>query len=119
MSDLVTRYLQCWNETDPDERLALVSDVFAADATYVDPMAEVAGREQLSALIGAVHEQFPGFVFSALDAPDAHHRQTRFRWTLGPAGGEAPVVGFDVVVTNDDGRIRSVLGFLDRVPAPV
>ncbi|HZH21257.1 MAG TPA: hypothetical protein VEZ18_13790 [Geodermatophilus sp.] len=32
-------------------------------------------------------------------------------------GPEAPVVGSDVAVTDDNGRIRTVLGFLDRVPA--
>lgn len=31
-------------------------------------------------------------------------------------GAEPPVVGFDVVVTDDDGRIAQVHGFLDVVP---
>ena len=30
---------------------------------------------------------------------------------------DAPIAGFDVAVTGGDGRLRSVLGFLDRVPA--
>jgi hypothetical protein len=29
----------------------------------------------------------------------------------------AVVVGFDVAVATDDGRLRDVHGFLDRVPA--
>jgi hypothetical protein len=28
-----------------------------------------------------------------------------------------PIVGFDVAVTDDHGRISTVLGFLDTVPA--
>jgi hypothetical protein len=28
------------------------------------------------------------------------------------------VIGSDVAVTDGDGRIRTVLGFLDRVPSP-
>ena len=47
---------------------------------------------------------------------DAHHDQLRFTWHLGPEGQEAPVVGSDVAVTDGTGRIRTVLGFLDRVP---
>jgi hypothetical protein len=39
-----------------------------------------------------------------------------FTWELGPAGGEAPIAGFDVAMTDDDGRLELVLGFLDRVP---
>lgn len=37
---------------------------------------------------------------------------------MGPgAGGEQPpIVGFDVLATDADGRIRSVHGFLDQVP---
>ncbi|MEU6738778.1 hypothetical protein [Streptosporangium sandarakinum] len=48
---------------------------------------------------------------------DAHHDVARFTWHLGPEGGEAIVVGFDVAVLTGDGRIREVHGFLDRVPA--
>ena len=117
MTELVTRYLQCWNETDADARAARVADLFAPAATYVDPLVEASGHEQLTATIGAVQQQFPGFVFTAVGTPDEHHRQTRFQWGLGPAGEEPPIVGFDVAVTDDDGRIASVLGFLDRVPA--
>ena len=68
-------------------------------------------------MIAAVHEQFPGFVFTALGEPDAHHQQVRFRWGLGPAGAEPVVEGFDVVVLDGDGRIADVRGFLDKVPA--
>jgi len=31
-------------------------------------------------------------------------------------GGESIVEGFDVAVTEGDGRITSVLGFLDKAP---
>ena len=42
----------------------------------------------------------------------------RFSWELvSEADGSAPVAGFDVITLDTDGRIRSVLGFLDRVPA--
>jgi len=55
---------------------------------------------------------------SARSGPvDAHHQQARFSWGLGPADAEPLIVGFDVVVLDDDGRIDTVLGFLDKVPA--
>jgi hypothetical protein len=47
---------------------------------------------------------------------DSHHRQARFSWGLGPEGAEPIVVGFDVAVAGDDGRLTTVLGFLDKVP---
>jgi ketosteroid isomerase-like protein len=116
MSNLIDRYLACWNETDVDARRALLDERWTAEATYVDPMAEVQGRDQLDATIAAVHAQFPGFVFTPSGPVDAHHNVARFTWGLGPDGAEPVVVGFDVVVTDEDGRIASVNGFLDRVP---
>lgn len=116
MSELIDRYLACWNATDADERRALLDEHWAADATYVDPMADVAGRDALDATIAAVHQQFPGLVFTPAGPVDAHHDVARFTWGLGPAGAEPLIVGFDVVTTDDAGRIRSVIGFLDRVP---
>ena len=42
----------------------------------------------------------------------------RFGWELIPEGGhESVVVGFDVAVLAEDGRIKQVYGFLDKVPA--
>lgn len=116
MTDLVTGYLATWNTTDAAARRALIADHFTSDVTYVDPMADVAGRDQLDATIAAVQAQFPGFAFTAIGDVDTHHDQARFRWGLGPVGAEPVVEGSDVVVTDADGRIRSVWGFLDKLP---
>jgi hypothetical protein len=117
MQDVVERYIDSWNQTDPRRRRRLVDELWAEDARYVDPMAEANGRNEVDAMIGAVQAQFPGFVFTLLGPVDAHHRQARFTWGLGPAGAEPVVVGFDVAVSDEDGRLSSVLGFLDKVPA--
>ena len=119
MNDLIAKYLETWNETDPVRRQKLIAEVFAADAQYTDPLAEVRGRGAIDALIGAVQEQFPGFVFTPAGPVDTHHQQARFTWGLGPDGdgAEPPVIGFDVAVTDEAGQIASVYGFLDKVPA--
>ncbi|MGY1624455.1 nuclear transport factor 2 family protein [Geodermatophilus sp. SYSU D00965] len=114
--DLAARYLAAWNQTDPAARRAAVAELFTEDARYTDPLADVAGRDAIEATIAAVQTQFPGFVFRLAGPVDAHHEQVRFTWHLGPEGEEAPIAGFDVAVTDGDGRIRAVLGFLDRVP---
>ena len=114
--DVVAQYLRVWNTTDDNDRRRLIAEVFAEDVRYVDPLAAVAGHDALSALVGAVHQQFPGLVFTAGGPADSHHDQGRFTWHLGPAGGEPLVTGFDVASLDEAGRIREVLGFLDRVP---
>ena len=91
--------------------------LYTEDSRYIDPMAAAEGREAITATIAAVQQQFPGFVFRLAGPVDGHHNQARFTWELGPAGGPAPIVGFDVAVTDETGRIQTVLGFLDKVPA--
>ncbi|HSA48656.1 MAG TPA: nuclear transport factor 2 family protein, partial [Yinghuangia sp.] len=82
-----------------------------------DPLAAVTGRDAIDMVVGAVRGEFPGLVFTLAGAVDGHHDLVRFTWHLGPAGGEPLAIGFDVAVLADDGRIRAVHGFLDKVPS--
>lgn len=116
MNDVIVRYLDCWNETDPAARRQLIDEVWTMDAEYTDPLAQARGRDEIDATIGAVQQQFPGLVFSLAGPIDAHHQQARFTWGLGPEGAEPLVIGFDVAVTDEHDKIRTVLGFLDKVP---
>jgi SnoaL-like domain len=117
--DLAQRYIASWNETDPTARRRAVDEVYAEGARYVDPLVEAEGREAIAATIGAVQQQFPDFRFRLAGPVDGHHGQARFGWELGPEGDDAPIVGFDVVTTDGSGRLQSVLGFLDKVPAAI
>ncbi|MEV1019896.1 nuclear transport factor 2 family protein [Streptomyces sp. NPDC050264] len=113
----VARYFEAWNAADAEERGEAVAAAWAEGGTYTDPLAEVAGHEGIAAVIGAAHERFPGFFFRPLGAVDGHHGIARFGWELvSEADGSAPVAGFDVIELAEDGRIRAVHGFLDRVP---
>ena len=117
MHDVIERYIASWNQTDPQLRRKLIDEVWAPDASYIDPLAEAHGRDAIDTTIAAVQAQFPGFAFTLLDSVDTHHRQARFTWGLGPDGAEPLVVGFDVAVADSEGRLTSVLGFLYKVPA--
>jgi SnoaL-like domain len=117
MQEIIERYIATWNETDPEVRHGLVQELWAADGTYTDPLADVSGPDAIDGLIGAVQQQFPGLVFSLGGPVDANHNQGRFSWHLGPAGQEPLVIGFDVAVLNAEGQLASVHGFLDKVPA--
>ena len=118
INELVGRYIDTWNEKDPAARRSAVEALWTEDGTYVDPLADAAGHDAIDAVIGAVQAQFPDFVFRlGPTTVDAHHNLARFTWELGPADTEAAVIGFDVVVLAEDGRIKNVHGFLDKVPA--
>ncbi|HET7660186.1 MAG TPA: nuclear transport factor 2 family protein [Oryzihumus sp.] len=118
-TQLAQSYIQTWNETDATARRAAVERLWAPTGRYVDPIVDVQGHEQIAATIGAVQERFAGMAFELLGGVDSHHAQARFQWGLGPAGQEPLVVGFDVLEVGQDGRVETVLGFLDRVPARV
>ncbi|WP_447039713.1 nuclear transport factor 2 family protein [Streptomyces sp. DSM 118878] len=121
MSDLnntVTRYLAIWNEADADKRSAAIAELLTEDAPYIDPLAAVEGHEGLGAVIAGAREQYKGLSFELIGTVDAHHNIARFQWGLVTEPGSEPIaIGFDVAVTADDGRIKGVYGFLDKVPA--
>lgn len=97
-------------EADPEARRELVAAVFAEDVEYVDPLASVRGRAGIDGVIAAAQGQFGGLVFTPGGPVDAHHDIARFTWHLGPEGADPIVIGFDVAVLDEDGRIRQVLG---------
>lgn len=116
--ELVERYLAAWNETDANRRAETLRTVWVEDGGYADPLVDVRGYDAISAVIGGVHDQFPGYVFQLEKAAEEHHGRVRFSWGLAAsAGAESVVVGTDVAVLAPDGRMREVHGFLDRMPA--
>jgi hypothetical protein len=116
-TELAEKYIAMWNETDASARRVLIDEVWSEGGQYIDPLAEVVGRDQIDAVIAAAQAQFAGLTFRLAGPVDAHHDQARFSWQLGPDGADALVVGFDVAQRDSDGRLALVLGFLDKVPA--
>lgn len=113
----VARYFDAWNATDSQAGTAAVAAAWTEDGSYVDPLTDVRGHEQLATAIAGVHQQFPGFEFRLVGAVDGHHMVARFSWELvSVADGSAPVAGSDVITLAEDGRIATVVGFLDRIP---
>ena len=113
---LVDRYIAMWNETDAVKRRALIAEVWTADPTYVDPALRGDGRDGINAMVGQVHERFPGHRFRRTGEIDGHNDRVRFGWELGPEGGPAAVKGVDFA-TVADGRLAAVTGFFDAVAA--
>ncbi|KOX06053.1 polyketide cyclase [Streptomyces sp. NRRL B-1140] len=116
--DAVARYFEAWNADSPEARAKAVAAAWTEDGGYTDPLADVSGHEEITAVIAAAREQFPGFEFRLTGGVDGHHDIARFSWELvSTADGSAPVAGSDVITLDGQGRIRAVFGFLDRVPA--
>ncbi len=120
MTDAATvadRYIALWNEADPARRQGLIEAVWTDDACYVDPLMQGQGRDQIDALVAAVHARFPGHRFALAGQPDGYADRIRFSWTLGAEGQPSIAHGTDFGVLAEDGRLRSVTGFLDQIAA--
>ncbi|GAA3438771.1 nuclear transport factor 2 family protein [Kutzneria kofuensis] len=115
---MARRYLEIWNQSDGALRAKAAAELLTAACRFVDPIADVSGPDGLAAVIGGVHERFPGHRFRPLGEVDAHHDVLRFTWELVPEGGEESVViGTDVLALTEDGQVGGISGFFDKVPA--
>jgi hypothetical protein len=115
VNDLMQRYIDIWNESDPAARRAAIDRLYTEDCAYTDPLGAVTGRAGIDGFIAGVQRQFPGIQFRLAGAVDAHHAQARFTWHAGGPGAEPAAIGFDVAILAGD-RIRSIYGFLDKAP---
>jgi len=120
MSDVdkvIDGYIAIWNETDASHRRDLISQVWAEDARYLDPMMRGDGPAEIDAMTAGVQAQFPGHEFRRTGAADAHNDRVRFGWEMVNTATDAPLIaGIDIGEVAPDGRLRSIVGFLDLVP---
>ena len=113
---VVEAYVAAWNETDAGRRGAAVARSFAEKATYRDPVMAGDGPGGIDAMLAGVQAKFPGFVLKRTSKVDHHNGALRFTWSLGPAAGPAVVEGVDFCTLAPDGRLASVVGFIDKMP---
>jgi len=118
VNESVVRYLAAWNERDPAKRRALVASVWTEDGAYVDPARDSRGHDSLDAMIAAAQAHFPGYRLNLVSGIEAHHAHVRFTWAAGGVA-DAPLYirGTDIGELAEDGRFRSVVGFVDAMPA--
>ena len=68
----------------------------------------------------AAQEHFPGYQLCLAGSIEAHGDYVRFsRQTVGSAQAPLRIAGTDFAMIAGDGRLQSVVGFVDAAPAPV
>jgi hypothetical protein len=113
----VEAYVATWNETDASRRQAAIARAWDAAGRYRDPLMASEGHAGIDAMLAGVQAKFPGFVLRRTSKVDCVNDCARFAWSLGPAAGPAVVEGVDFCALAPDGRLVSVVGFIDRMPA--
>ena len=94
-----------FNERDSARREAAINELFVANPIMYEPDNVVEGCAAISAVAGALLEQFgPGFRFTPVGNAVGHHGMGVLHWEAGPQGGPVAVTGADVAEVVD-GRI--------------
>ncbi len=91
--------------------------MFTPDGRHVDPIADANGYDELNAMIGTVHDHYPGFAIERTSGIDRHGDQVRFAWKVDLADGTNLVTALDVGEVAPDGRFRRIAGFWGDLPA--
>ena len=117
----VDSYVATWNETDAGRRRAGITRAWAEAGSYRDPVMTSDGHAGIDAMLAGVQAKFPGFVLKRTSKVDHHSGpaggHVRFTWSLGPASGPSVVEGVDFCALAPDGRLASVVGFIDKAPS--
>ncbi|KVH51220.1 nuclear transport factor 2 family protein [Burkholderia diffusa] len=116
-ADLVDRYFDAWNESDAARRRALIDATYASDAAYRDPLMAGDGHAGIDTMIAAVQARFPAYRFRRTTGVDGFGQHLRFSWALVSPEGAAIVKGSDFGIVDASGRLKSVTGFIDEMPA--
>jgi hypothetical protein len=125
--DLSRRYISMWNEPDAGLRRNAIQRLWAADGTHVlRPPAEIRevaaglgfesttleayGHDAIELRVTRTHERFVAsglFTFQPRDNAVRLHNIVKFTWESVPADGGPPAGGgLEILVLDDDGRIR-------------
>jgi hypothetical protein len=113
---LIKRNLhEVFGERDVQKRRKAIAQLWTEDCVFIDHNGKISGREALDRAVATLHERLPGYVFSELRPVDLLHESGRLAWSYGQPNRE-PIKGVDVVLVRD-GRISTMLTFLDEVPA--
>jgi len=113
---VIETYVATWNETDPARRRAGIARAWGEPARYRDPVMASDGHDGIDKMLESVQARFPGFVLNRTSKVDCHNGTARFAWSLGPASGPTIVEGVDFCTLAPDGRLASVVGFIDKMP---
>ena len=118
INEVVVRYVAAWNERDPKRRRDLIANTWCEDGVYRDAHRRGEGHAAIDAMIDVAQRQFQGYRIALKSGIEAHNGYARFSWAAGGTS-DAPLYlgGTDFVVVADDGRLKSVVGFVDAATA--
>ncbi len=115
--ELVARYVAVWNEPDESRRRGAITEIWSEDGAHFTPSLEARGYAALERRIARTYERYVGtgeHIFAPLENIDAHHGTVKFNWAMKTTrDGDVVAVGFDFLILDSDGRIRTDYQFVE------
>ncbi len=131
--ELVDRYVAVWIEPDAERRRKAIAELWTEDGVQLlqppqevlktaaglglTPTLEARGHDELEVRVTRSYEEFiaPGeFVFRARDNAARLGNVVKFNWEMATtSSGEVAGVGLEILVLDDDGRIRTDYQFIE------
>jgi hypothetical protein len=112
LTDLIDTYCAAWSEESPEQRRALLAQVWADGATYIDPTVDLSGAEALLTHISGIKAKYPGARIVRTSEVDCHHSIARFGWRFILADGSSFPEGLDIAFLDPrQTRILRIIGF--------
>lgn len=134
LRELVDRYVAAWTERDAELRRKAVHELWAEDGAHVlqppqefremaaglgfdSTTLESHGHDELEVRVTRAYEEFiaPGeFTFKSRGNAARLHNVVKFNWEMVPTGGGEPAgVGLEILVLDEEGRIKTDYQFLE------
>lgn len=107
--------LAAWNEPNSELVRGHLLKALTPGVRFVDPSIDLTGIDAFEANVHEVQTNQPGAVYSRTSGVDSQRGFHRYHWAI-HLNGKLLVPGFDVVETNDEGLVVSVIGFFGPMP---
>lgn len=104
-----------WNEEDPSAVRSHLEKALTPNVRFVDPSIDVTGIDGFEANVHEVKTKHPGNVYLRVSDIDSQHGFHRYHWAIHNSQGELVLPGFDVVETDENDRIKLVIGFFGKL----
>lgn len=132
--ELVGRYVAVWNEPDAELRRKAIHELWTEDGAHIlQPPQEIRkaatglgftsttleahGHYELEVRVTRAYQEFvaPGeFRFKPRDNADWLHNVVKFNWEMVPSsGGEVAGAGLEILILDEDGRIKTDYQFIE------
>jgi hypothetical protein len=112
----VERYLRFWNAATPDEQRRLAAETLADDVEYRAPIGRFDGAQALIDFRDHATQHLGAVSFHRHGEIQVHHDRARLPWRIAARGDQTFAAGIDVLTFDADGRVGSVVAFLDKAP---